>query len=196
MTTPAQRDAQTGLLADLDRFRAFIRRRVPDPHAVDDILHDALLRATGHLDQLQDTERIDAWFYRIVRHVILDRTGIRQTQTLESEPAVVAADQIEVCHCFLPLVDRLPSDQADAIRAIDLAGGDPDVLAQAAGVAVNTIHARRSRARAGLRDLLQQACQACATHGCRDCDCPPPSAMPTSTPPPTASQRAGPALNQ
>jgi len=70
MTTPAQREAQAGLLADLDRFRAFIRRRVADPHTADDILQDALLRATRHLDQLQDTERIDAWFYRIIRHAI------------------------------------------------------------------------------------------------------------------------------
>lgn len=173
MTTPAQREAQAGLLADLDRFRAFIRRRVADPHAADDILQDALLRATRHLDQLQDTERIDAWFYRIIRHAIGDRAGSRPTQALDLEPAAVAADQAEVCRCLFPLIDRLPPDQAEAIRVIDLADGDPALLARNAGVEINTIHARRSRARSGLRDLLQQACRACATHGCQDCDCAP-----------------------
>jgi RNA polymerase sigma factor (sigma-70 family) len=183
MTTPAQRESLAGVLADLERFRSFIRRRVADPHSVDDILQDALLRATRHLDQLADTERIDAWFYRIVRNTISDRAGTRSAQALEADPVATAADQAEVCRCLVPLIDRLPADQAEAIRAIDLADGDPAMLARLAGVEINTIHARRSRARAGLRELLQQACRACATHGCQDCDCSPPADG--STPPGT-----------
>ena len=183
MTTPAQREAQEGLLADLDRFRSFIRRRVADPHAADDILQDALLRATRHLDQLQDTERIDAWFYRILRNAIGDRAGTRPVLAIDAESIAAAAEQAEVCRCLVPLIDRLPSDQAEAIRAIDLTDGDPAMLARMAGVEINTIHARRSRARAGLRELLQQACRACATHGCQDCDCPLPADVALRTTP-------------
>jgi len=181
MTTPAQQEAQAGLLADLDRFRAFIRRRVADPHATDDILQDALLRATRHLDQLQDTERIEAWFYRIIRHAISDRSEARTAQALDGEPVAAAEDQAEVCRCLVPLIDRLPPDQAEAIRSIDLSSGDPAMLARTAGVEINTIHARRARARSGLRDLLQQACRACATQGCQDCDCPSPADLASSS---------------
>lgn len=164
------------LASDLDRFRAFIRRRVADQHAVDDILQDALLRATRHLEQLQDTDRIDAWFYRIIRHTISDRAGTRAAHPLDADPVAAAADQADVCRCLVPLIDRLPPDQAHAIRAVDLAGGDPAETARAAGVEINTIHARRSRGRAGLRELLAQACRACAAQGCQDCDCTPPMA--------------------
>lgn len=175
MTTDAHRLARDGLLADMYRFRSFIRRRVADQHAADDILQDALLRATRHLEQLQDTERIDAWFYRIIRHTINDRAGTRTAQPLETDPVAAAADQADVCRCLVPLIDRLPPDQAQAIRAVDLADEDPAETARAAGVETNTIHARRSRARASLRELLAQACRACAAQGCRDCDCTPPS---------------------
>lgn len=40
------------VLADLERFRAFIRPRVAEAHAVDDVLQEALLRATRGIGSL------------------------------------------------------------------------------------------------------------------------------------------------
>src|SRR5829696_9422672 len=59
--------------ADLhDRLRAFVGRRVADPHAADDVTQEVLLRLHRHLGELRTEERLDAFAYRIARNAIID----------------------------------------------------------------------------------------------------------------------------
>ena len=43
-----------------DRLRAFVRRRVSDPHAADDVAQDVLLRLYRNIERLRDEDRLDA----------------------------------------------------------------------------------------------------------------------------------------
>lgn len=178
--TPAADAGGGGLdpvLADLERFRVFIRSRVADADAVDDVLQEALLRATRGIATLRDSDRLDAWFYRIIRRAIADRSrgpaaanGAVDPETIAVEPA----ERASFCRCLELVVDRLPVDQATAIRLVDVDGLDPDAAAQRLRITTGALHARRYRARISLRTALEATCQACARDGCRDCHCAPP----------------------
>ena len=52
------------LSADLRRF---IRRRVGDDHAADDLLQETFVRIHSRLDTLVDTQRLSVWVYQIAR---------------------------------------------------------------------------------------------------------------------------------
>ena len=53
-------------------FLAFARTRVRSGADADDLLQQALLKAAERLDKLRDGERLEAWFYRVLRNTIAD----------------------------------------------------------------------------------------------------------------------------
>ena len=66
---PSTEAIWTHLSADLRRF---IRRRVSDDHAADDLLQETFVRVHRNLGTLQEADRLAAWVYRIARNVIHD----------------------------------------------------------------------------------------------------------------------------
>ena len=66
---PSTEAIWTHLSADLRRF---IRRRVPDDHAADDLLQETFVRVHRNIGTLQEADRLAAWVYRIARNVIHD----------------------------------------------------------------------------------------------------------------------------
>lgn len=163
------------LLANLDRFTAFARRRVGDELAAD-VVQDALRKAVTHADQVQDDERLDAWFYRILRTTIADLLARRASAArIEALPEELAAlpveDQRTVCGCLAGAIDDLPPSYAEVLRAVDLDGGEAVAVAVRLGISTTNLKVRRLRAREALREVLEKTCRTCATHGCLDCHC-------------------------
>ncbi len=54
------------------QYLAFVRRRIADPDLAEDILQDALLRALRAAPDIDDEERLAAWFYRVLRNAVVD----------------------------------------------------------------------------------------------------------------------------
>ena len=46
-------------------LRSFIRRRVKDDHAADDLLQEAFLKIHNGIGSLKDDQRLTAWLYRV-----------------------------------------------------------------------------------------------------------------------------------
>ena len=53
-------------------LRRFVRRRVSDDHAADDLLQETFVRVHRNLGTLHEADRLAAWVYRIARNVIHD----------------------------------------------------------------------------------------------------------------------------
>ena len=164
------------LLARLDEFTAFVRRRVGDPDLAADVVQDALAKALAADGDLRDDERLEAWFYRILRTTIADALERRATARRRTigelvEPVTDEAEAAIVCACLNEAVDALKSEQAEVLRRVDLGGEDANAVAASLGITPTNLKVRRHRAREALRERLVAACRACGTHGCRDCDC-------------------------
>ena len=171
----------TTLLSNLAAFQAFARRRVGDEQLAADAVQESLLRALKSERQLSDDDNIIAWFYRILRNVLIDlhRRRAKQTEALErfaTESAVASElDDAEVeqtaCACFRALLPTLRPEYARVLQLSDLDGRSADAVAEQVGISKNNLKVRLHRARRQLRERLEQTCNMCATHGCLDCSC-------------------------
>ncbi|MGC3960333.1 MAG: sigma-70 family RNA polymerase sigma factor [Verrucomicrobiota bacterium] len=174
----AEQKITTQLLQELEQFTNFVRSRVNDPHLAADVVQDSLLKAIKAAEQLREDESVTAWFYRILRHSIIDlyrRRAVSQSalERLECElEAVPDTEEKRVaCNCVETLIPMLKPDYAELIRRLDLGNETPEQVGAALGMTANNLRVRHHRARQQLRERLEQTCRMCAKHGCLDCTC-------------------------
>lgn len=170
--------AEAALIANLDAFTGFARARVGDPELAADLVQDSLLKALKAADKPADGEGAVAWFYRILRHSIIDlhrRRDVRDRalKRLESELAENPSteDTRLICHCFKSLLPALPEQYRTLLQQVDLDATPTEKVAAALGISVNNLHVRLHRARKQLRERLEDTCRVCSKHGCLDCSC-------------------------
>jgi len=170
-------DTAGTLLENLETFTRFARARLGDPELAHDAVQESLLKAI-EADRQPDEGREIPWFFRILRRTIIDlyrrhdarqRAMVRYEATLKTPPDVEETKML--CACYERLLPQLPSQYRELLRQVDLEGASPTALAQERGVTANSLTVQLHRARARLRDLLQDTCKVCATHGCLDCHC-------------------------
>jgi len=170
--------AEDPLLKNLETFIAFARKRVGDDALAADLVQDSLVKALSADRKPVKAEDSVAWFYRILRHSIIDlyrrndakkRALARFEAELPETPS--DADERLLCQCFRRLLPSLPAQYRDLLVQIDLNGKAPAEVAAQLGITKNNLTVRLHRARAQLRDLLSRNCHACSKHGCLDCTC-------------------------
>ena len=167
------------LLQHLDAFIGFARSRSGDPELAADLVQECLMKALKSDNVPVEAEGAVTWFYRVLRHALIDAHRRRTTreQALEKlahelPEAASPEDEKALCQCVMKLLPALPPADAELLRVIDLESGSVTALAQATDQRVNTLNVRLLRARRKLREQVERTCRACATHGCLDCDCP------------------------
>ena len=182
VTQTDTRDVVSMLVANHREFLAFVQKRVVDRALAEEILQDAFVRSVDKLDTVRDTAI--GWFYRVLRNSIIDhyRRNAAAERRLEKLAAEPAADDLDeelhrvVCKCVAQLADTLKPEYASALRRIEVDGLSVKDYADEAGISSNNAGVRVFRAREALRKQVAKSCGTCATHGCLDCTCGPPSA--------------------
>lgn len=165
------------LWADLHaRLRAFVGRRIRDPHAADDVAQEVLLRLHRSLGELRAEDRLDAFAYRVARNAIVDHyRSSASAKEVPSAPddlveridtlpdAEVDADESaarrELAGCMEPLVARLPAPYGEALTLTDLGDLTQVQAAELAGLSIPGMKARVQRGRAQLHELLTRCCE-------------------------------------
>jgi RNA polymerase sigma-70 factor (ECF subfamily) len=118
------------------------------------------------------------WFYRILRHSIIDlyrRRDVRdraleRLQAELPEQPDAAAERI-LCQCFKRLLPGLPEQYRELLQRVDLDGASLQEAATALGLTLNNLNVRLHRARQRLREKVEATCRVCSKHGCLDCSC-------------------------
>lgn len=159
-----------------EAFLAFVRRRVRSGADAEDLLQTAYMRATEKLGTLRDGERLEAWFYRVLRNTIADHHAAWARR--EAQVALIARDATElppneaaVCACSLGVLDRLTPDHAAILRLVDIEEGSLDEAAHAFHTTTGTAKVRLHRARKALREALHAMCGTDSVKACLSCDC-------------------------
>ncbi len=170
--------AEDALIENLNAFVAFARQRVGDPELAADLVQDSLLKAIKSSDQPPDGEGAVTWFYRILRHSIIDlyrRRDVRDRalERLQGELPEQPGTDVErvLCQCFQRLMPALPEQYQEVLQRVDLDGASPGEAASALGLTLNNLNVRLHRARQRLREKLEATCRVCSQHGCLDCSC-------------------------
>lgn len=179
MSPPGSSDVLSALLAHRRAFKAFLVARVGNEADADDLLQNGLIKALQHADDLKSDERSVAWFYQILRNVIIDqarsREATRRREDAWTTTAVTLANDADaervLCGCFAQLLPSLKPTHAELLRRVDLEGQPVSAAAIALGMTANNASVTLHRARAELRKKLQEFCGSCANGACLDCDC-------------------------
>jgi RNA polymerase sigma-70 factor (ECF subfamily) len=164
------------------RFLGFLERRVGRRDLAEELLQEAFTRGIARGRTLRSDESVVAWFYRLLRNVMVDHLrrqsaeargraafAREESATAGAEPDQELVDTI--CACVGSLVDTLKPDYAAAIQRVDLGGESLQSFATAANITRGNAAVRLFRARQALRLRVEQSCGTCATHGCYQCEC-------------------------
>lgn len=153
----------TRLSADLRRF---IRRRVADDHAADDLLQETFVRVHQHLPALQDADRLAAWVYRIARNAIHDhfRAAAKPTLALaDADPTDEGDDHLSLLRSQASgwldeMIRQLPDGYREAVQLSEIEGLSQQEVADRLGLSLSGAKSRIQRGRGMLREILEQCC--------------------------------------
>ena len=158
------------------RLRNFIRRRVPDPADVEDIVQDVFYELVEANRMLMPIEHVTGWLFRVARNRITDlfrkkkpdrfsETAIEgeDGELLRIEELLPSPDDgPEALYFRTALLDELeialgelPEEQREVFVAHELEGRSFKEMAAEAGVNVNTLLARKRYAVLHLRERLR-----------------------------------------
>lgn len=177
-TQPSTETIWTHLSKELRRF---IRRRVSDDHAADDLMQETFLRIHRNLGTLQDTDRLAAWVYQIARNVVRDhhRKAIHSTVSLgDTDPAELDDDHLNPPRCrganwLDEMIGTLPDGYREAVELAEIEGLTQQELAHKFGITLSGAKSRVQRGRAMLREALDECCKFQFDHTGRLMDCDP-----------------------
>jgi RNA polymerase sigma factor (sigma-70 family) len=165
------------LLAHRHDFKNFLASRVGNQADAEDLLQSGLVKAMERSGEIKDDERAVAWFYQVLRNVLVDHfrsrsASARRDDAWASSTATLADDreaERQICACFEKLLPALKPTQSELIRRVELQGEPVAKVAAELGLSANNASVTLHRARAELRTKLMEFCGDCA---CLDrCEC-------------------------
>ena len=162
------------------RLRAFVRSRLRDKYAADDILQDVFLKMHSAMGSLKDETKLKSWLYKITRNAIIDHFRLQKAATAvevpkqlpqsgaEDDPGEKVAQ--ELSECLRSMIQQLPECYQEAVILSELQGLKQKEVAQIQGISVSGAKSRVQRGRAILKDMLAECCRLEFDHEGRLCD--------------------------
>lgn len=175
--SPSDSDVTAKLLAHRSAFKAFLTSRVGNEADAEDLLQNGLVKAMSRAGEIKDDEKAVAWFYQLLRNVIVDHQRSRQASAdrdhrWAADAATLADDaeaQRQICTCFERLLPTLKPTHAELIRRVELEGEPVARVAADLGMTPNNASVTLHRARGELRTKLVSFCNDCQC--LRGCEC-------------------------
>ena len=147
------------------RLSAFIRSRVEDDVAAEDLLQEVFLRIHTRMDTLRETDRLESWVYQIARNAIIDHYRARRSldplhesipemDDLFQEPDSAA----EIAASMHEMVAALPEPYREALLLTEFQGLNQQELADRLGISLSGAKSRVQRARQKIKNELLSCC--------------------------------------
>ena len=155
---PDLRDTMLGAVPSLRAFAISLSGNVD---RADDLVQETLLRAIANINSFQPGTNMSAWLFTILRNLFRSEYRKRRrevedsdgsyAETLKSQPEQTSRVEFEE---FRTALNKLPSDQREALILVGASGFSYEEAAEICGCAVGTIKSRVNRARTRLAQLL------------------------------------------
>lgn len=141
----------------------FIRARVADRAAAEDILQDVFVKIQARLGQLKDPAKLQSWIYLITRNTIIDHYRTRK-ETVEVPESLVAEEEPQTSEteelkaAFVRMIYSLPGPYRDALVLTEFEGLTQQQLAVRLGISLTCAKSRVQRGRRQLKQMLTDCC--------------------------------------
>ncbi len=149
------------------RLRAYLRRMLREDRAVEDLLHDSVLKMINARGSFPRGGKVLAWAFTIAHNRCLDvlaqeRRALQVADAADyCEAARIAFapdrdhDAKEVARAVEAALQQMPRDWSEAFRLIRLGGLTQQEAAAAARTSINAINMRFHKACLRLREVLR-----------------------------------------
>ena len=151
------------ICAQRDRLYRLAWSWCHDQYLADDLVQETQARAIDKLDSLREETRLGVWLTRIMANLYRDQfrktreeTGIEIEPVEEEETPERSTDRSQLVQRTRDAISALNEDQRQIITLVDLSGFSYADTARILDVPVGTVMSRLSRARAKLREQLEQ----------------------------------------
>jgi len=157
-------------------LRRFIRRHLPGPEDVEDILQDVFVELVEAYRLFKPIDNVGAWLFRVARNRITDLFRKKRPESLEAFLLKTGAEERFRLDELLPspeggpdaayaravlveeladALEELPEEQRDIFLAHEVEGRSFKDLAAETGLNINTLLSRKHYAVLHLRQRLQ-----------------------------------------
>lgn len=176
MTLEQDRRISEVVDSERSRLRSFIRRRVPDPRDVEDILQDVFQELVEANRLLMPIDHVAGWLFRVARNRIIDLFRKKKPANFsdiggaaedgeplgledllpspDAGPEALYARRVLLEELELAL-EELPEDQRAVFVAHEIDGRSFKEISAETGVGVNTLLSRKRYAVLRLRERLR-----------------------------------------
>jgi RNA polymerase sigma-70 factor (ECF subfamily) len=151
---------------------AYIQSRVRDSAAADDLTQETLVKVNKALTKGAKPDHFRGWLFQIARNSVIDflkEAGrfvpFREIHEERGAAESKASDSIDnefrerLFSYTLRVIETLPEDDRDALRFTELDGLSREELARELGISISGAKSRVQRARAKLRQAVQECCR-------------------------------------
>jgi RNA polymerase sigma-70 factor (ECF subfamily) len=147
--------------AEVPRLRRYARALLRDNDRADDLVQDTILRALEKDHLYERGTNLRAWLFTMMhnQYVNFVRRSARRGQTIVVEKLTLATPAAQIASLELrdleSAIARLPEEQRETLLLIGLEGMKYEEVAQICNVPIGTVRSRASRARMGLRRMIE-----------------------------------------
>lgn len=141
---------------------AFVRSRLKDRCAADDIVHEVYLKLRTRADTVRDIRKMRQWLYQVTRNAIMDHYR-KHKKTVELPENLPAPEKREnawqlISACVRPFIEELPPTYRDVLFLSEIEGLDQKQVAQRLGIKLANAKSRILRGKKMLKKKFDDCC--------------------------------------
>jgi len=157
----ASAQMKADLIAVIPNLRAFAVSLCGNPDRADDLVQETLVKAWTNLGSFVEGTNLPAWLFTILRNIYYSEYRKRRREVADTDGAIAAKlATVPAQHGHMDYLDfrealqRLPTDQREALILIGASGLSYEEAAAICNCAVGTMKSRVNRARNRLAEML------------------------------------------
>ena len=146
------------------QLRGFISSRVNNKSDVDDILQEILIKTFRYFKNIDESDNLNAWIYKIARNTLTDyyrknnKYSYEELEDLEEDKEEANETMQELSKCLKPFIQNLPDKYREPLELVEFGNISQKDLAEKMGLSYSGLKSRIQRARQTLHEQYKQCC--------------------------------------
>jgi RNA polymerase sigma-70 factor, ECF subfamily len=148
-----------------DELKGFIRSKVKDYDAANDILQDTLLKIYMNFSTVKNRQSLTSWIYQVTRNTITDYYRKQKLNSEISDDLKMEEDDFDntkgrrLSNCLKPFINQLPDKYRDALMMVYFEDLSQKEYAGRSGLSYSGAKSNVQRARIKLKEIFEKCCR-------------------------------------
>ncbi|WP_186429675.1 RNA polymerase sigma factor SigZ [Clostridium sp. BSD9I1] len=151
-------------------FRAellyFIKTKVKDEYAAEDILQEVFIKVYKSIEQLEDPTKLKSWLYTTTNNTIIDyyrrKQNIPELDEIEDIPIIednAKNMNEEIAECIKSMLHELPDKYKQSLKLYEYNRMKHKDISEKLNLSLSGSKTRVQRARNQLKEMLMECCE-------------------------------------